>query len=144
MKEIKLRIHEILTLEAEINGLVNQEGARVFTGLLSLKLPLVTKYWINELAETVNKEKKKIDELRTELIKKHGTEGADGSIKIEKMIGENKDEVNPAYTEFQNEYTSLLEEEKTISYNPIGLNLLEKVDSDGSENYPMFFKFVQP
>jgi len=142
MKDISLKISEILQLEIELNGLRSQDGTVVFNGLLSTKLPLVAKYWINELAETVGKEKKKVEELRNELIKKYGTEDESGNITIEIFTDEEKTQKNEKYTEFEKEYGALLAESKTLQYTPISLTHLQNVEI--SENYSMFFKFLQP
>lgn len=142
MKELNVKIVELLQLEAELNGVRNQEGETVFNGLLSLKLPLVAKYWVNELNETVSKEKKKVDDLRTELVKKYGREVEGGNLIIDLYLDEEKKEPNPAYAEFQREYSELLEQEKSVSFSPVKLSLLEKVES--GENYPVFFRFVEP
>lgn len=143
MKEINLKIAEIMQLEAELNGVSNpQTGEVFFAGLLTTTLPLVAKYWINELAETVNKEKKKVDEVRTDLIKKYGRTDEKGNTIIDRWENEEEHIPNQAYLDFEKEYSALLAEEKPLSYNPISLKLLEKVDS--GSNFPMFFRFVQP
>ena len=49
-------------------------------------------------------------------------------------------ENNPKFIEFQNEFNTLLQEEKELEYKPVNLNELENIESDG--NYPTFFKLV--
>ena len=50
MKKRKLKLFEVLNLEAEIAGLTNQTtGERIIEGLLSQKISAVTKYWLNSI-----------------------------------------------------------------------------------------------
>lgn len=142
MKEISLKISEILQLEIELNGLRSQEGTSVFNGILNAKLPLVAKYWISELNEGVTKEKTKVEELRNELIKKYGTTDKAGNVSIELFTDKKKTIKNLEYSKFEAEYTTLLNETKIISYTPIKLSLIENVET--GENYTMFYKFIEP
>jgi hypothetical protein len=48
---------------------------------------------------------------------------------------------NPKFIEFQNEFNTLLQEEKEVEYKPVTLNELESIESEG--NYPTFFKLVK-
>jgi hypothetical protein len=53
MKTQSFKLFELLQLEAELAGVSNQKtGERVLEGLLSQKLTLTTKYWLNGLVET--------------------------------------------------------------------------------------------
>jgi hypothetical protein len=52
------------------------------------------------------------------------------------VSGEN----NPKFIEFQNEFNTLLQEEKELEYKSVSLNELESIESDS--NYPTFFKLV--
>jgi hypothetical protein len=142
MSEKTLKLVDILQLDAELNGIPGQDGKIIFAGLLSNKLSLVAKYWINELAEIVVSEKKKIETLRTDLIKKFGTEDEKGNTIIEMWKDEEKTTLNENYEQFTKEYAELLDQPKEIKYKPIKLHLLENVET--GENYPTFFKFVEP
>jgi hypothetical protein len=148
MEKISLKLHEILTLEAELNGAKNQQTGEVtLKGLANQKLGIVTKYHINELSKKVLTEKESIDKLREELIKKLGTE-EDGQIFI-KMYDEVKDEegnvVSRSFTEnfveFNTEYDKLLNEEKELEYRPFELSELASVETE--ENYDIFFKLIK-
>lgn len=142
MAQIKLKLHEILTLEAELNGFVNpQTGEKVLDGFLKAKLNLKTKYYLTKLSEELKKEKATLDGLRDELIKEYGEE-KDGQIALETFIGEgDKKEINPKFVEFQKKYTELLDEEKEVDYMPIPVSSLDIVES--SENYSVLFKLIQ-
>lgn len=141
MEEKTLKISELLQLEAELNGIQAQDGSILFKGLLSEKLPLVGKYWMNELASTVTSEAKKVKDLRIELIKKYGKE-EDGNISIPEFLDTKGKKPNPNLALFQKEYTELLNEDKVISYTPIAIKYLENVEV--SDNYVQFFKFLKP
>ena len=148
MEKISLKLHEILTLEAELNGAKNQQTGEVtIKGLANQKLGIVTKYHINELSKKVQTEKESIDKLREELIKKLGTE-EDGQIFI-KMYDEVKDEegnvvsrsLTENFVEFNTEYDKLLNEEKELEYRPFELSELASVETE--ENYDVFFKLIK-
>ena len=148
MEKISLKLHEILTLEAELNGAKNQQTGEVtLKGLANQKLGIVTKYHINELSKKVQTEKESIDKLREELIKKLGTE-EDGQIFI-KMYDEVKDEegnivsrsLTENFVEFNTEYDKLLNEEKELEYRPFELSELASVETE--ENYDVFFKLIK-
>jgi len=148
MEKISLKLHEILTLEAELNGAKNQQTGEVtIKGLANQKLGIVTKYHINELSKKVQTEKESIDKLREELIKKLGTE-EDGQIFI-KMYDEVKDEegnvvsrsLTENFVEFNTEYDKLLNEEKELEYRPFELSELASVETE--ENYDIFFKLIK-
>jgi len=82
MAQITLKLHEILTLEAELNGFVNPNtGEKVLDGFLKEKLNLGTKYRLTKLSEELKKEKAILDGLREDLIKELGEE-KDGQVSI--------------------------------------------------------------
>lgn len=59
MEKIKLSVMEMVGLEAELNGLVNQENGEVIAkGLLGEKLDLVTKYRLKKLSDALAAERK--------------------------------------------------------------------------------------
>jgi hypothetical protein len=149
MEKISLKLFEFYNLDSELNGVVNQQtGEKVSEGLLSEKLKLTTKYWLTELSKKVLAEKTSVESLKEELIKKHGEADENGNIGIQMYIDVVKDEdgnivegkPNPKFIEFQNDFNTLLQEEKELEYKPINLSELESIESEG--NYPTFFKLV--
>jgi hypothetical protein len=149
MKKRKLKLFEVLNLEAEIAGLTNQTtGERVIEGLLSQKISAVTKYWLNSILDTLEKEKKMLNDIRDELIKKYGDEEASGIISINQRIetGENDEQgnptsvVNPKYVEFMSEYNTVLQESIEIKLPEINLHELSRVET--SDNYQLVFKYM--
>ena len=150
MEKISLKLYEFYALEAELNGVVNQQtGEKASAGLLAEKLKLTTKYWLTELAKKVAAEKATVETLKEELIKKHGEADETGNISIPMYVDIVKDEEgnvidgknNPKFIEFQNEFNALLAEEKELEYKPVPLAELDNIESDG--NYPTFFKLVK-
>jgi len=148
MEKISLKLHEFLTLEAELFGVKNQQTGEVTSkGLLNEKLSLVAKFWLNELGKKVASEKESVEKLREELIKKLGTE-EEGQVFI-KMYDEVKDEegnvvsrsLTANFIEFNTEYDKLLNEEKELEYRPFELSELASVETE--ENYDIFFKLIK-
>ena len=149
MEKISLKLFEFYNLESELNGVMNQQtGEKISAGLLAEKLKLTTKYWLTELAKKVAAEKTTVETLKEELIKKHGETDETGNISIPMYIDIVKDEDdkiidgknNPKFIEFQNEFNTLLQEEKELEYKAVKLSALESIESDS--NYPTFFKLV--
>lgn len=143
MNKKNLKLAEFFQLDAELNGVVNQQtGEKVIKGLLSQKLPLNVKYWLADLAKKTAAEKAACEELRGELIKKYGEE-KDGNFQVTYTIVEDgKDVLNPKFVEFQKEYDSLLNEEKELEYKELKLSDLGEVETD--ETYVMLFSLLKP
>lgn len=153
MEKISLKLFEFLNLEAEINGLVNQQtGEEIAKGLLSEKLNMVTKYWITDLNKRLTSEKESINKLRDELIMKHGSQDEQGgyqllpSFKKEDGVDENGNpkfiyEPNPQFFEFQKEYNDLLNQERELEYKPFSIDDFKHVETEG--NYSTFFKLIK-
>jgi uncharacterized membrane protein YheB (UPF0754 family) len=149
MKTQSLKLFELLNLEAELAGATNnQTGEKIIEGLLNQKIPVVTKYYLNALVESLATEKKIIDSLRDELIKKHGTEDENGNVGISMVIetgniddkGEPVKDINPAYIAFNDEYGELLNQEKDIKLPQIQLSNLDKIET--KDNYVLVFKYL--
>jgi uncharacterized membrane protein YheB (UPF0754 family) len=141
MSQITLKLNEILTLEAELNGFTNpQTGEKVLEGFLKEKLNLATKYRLTKLSEELKKEKAILDGLRDELIKEYGTE-EDGQTSIKMFEDKKQTKINPKFIEFQSKYTEFLDEDKVIDYTPLTISDLDKIESN--ENYSVLFKLIQ-
>lgn len=150
MEKSSLKLHEYYTLEAELNGVVNQQTGQVVSkGLLGEKIKLTTKYWLTDLAKKAVAEKEAVEKIKEELIKKHGETDEQGGISIPMYINvvTNEEgqivsrEVNPKFVEFQNEFNSLLEEEREVEHNAFKLEEFDSVESDA--NYQVFFKLIK-
>lgn len=150
MEKVSLKLFEFYNLEAELNGVVNQQtGEAVTKGLLNEKIKLTTKYWLTDLAKKVGEEKQAVEKLKEELIKKHGETSEDGAVSIPMYInivtneeGEvTSRDVNPKFIEFQNDFNKLLQEERELEHKAFSLEDFESVESDG--NYSTFFKLIK-
>lgn len=150
MEKSSLKLHEYYTLEAELNGVVNQQTGQVVSkGLLGEKIKLTTKYWLTDLAKKAVAEKEAVEKIKEELIKKHGETDDQGGISIPMYINVVTNEegqtvsrdINPKFVEFQNEFNSLLEEEREVEHNAFKLEEFDSVESDA--NYQVFFKLIK-
>jgi hypothetical protein len=150
MEKVTLKLHEFYALDAELNGVMNQQTGEVIAkGLLAEKIKLTTKYWLTDLAKKAAAEKEAVEKLKEDLIKKHGEEDEKGGVSIPMYInivtneqGETTSrEVNPKFVEFQNAFNTLLQEEKELEYKAFKLEEFESVESDGV--YNTFFKLVK-
>ena len=160
MEKISLKLFEFYNLDAELNGLTNQQtGEKIASGLIQEKLSLVTKYWLTELGKKVAAEKAAVEELKNDLIKKYGKEDEKGGISIPMVIDEldsdgqpikdldkdgnwfTKKVINPEFQSFELEFNNLLQTEKELEYKAFTLDDFEKVET--SENYGTFFKLIK-
>ena len=150
MEKINLKLSEFYQLEAELNGVVNQQtGEKLSSGLLNEKVKLTTKYWLSDLVKKVAAEKEAVEKVKNELIQKHGEADESGNISIPLYINEQTDEegkvisheINPKFIEFQNEFNTLLEETRELEHKGFKLEELDAVES--SDNYPVFFKLIK-
>lgn len=159
METISLKLLEVYNLDAELNGVTNpQTGETIFSGLMKEKLPLVTKYWLSDLAKRVAAEKAAIEELKNDLIRKYGKPDANGGVSIPVMIDlvedgktvmttqEDGTEIpkkvlNPDYQAFDKEFGELMQTEKELEYKPFDLSDFAGVQT--AENYVTFFKLIK-
>ena len=152
MEKITLKLSEFYQLEAELNGVTNQQTGEVLAkGLLGEKIKLTTKYWLHDLNKRVATEKESVEKFKEELIKKYGKEDKEnGAISIPVFINEVIDEdtkevvsrdVNPDFVKFQNDFNALLGEERELEYHAFKLEEFDGVETDGV--YNTFFKLVK-
>jgi hypothetical protein len=150
MEKVSLKLYEFYNLEAELNGVTNQQNGEVTSkGLLAEKLKLTTKYWIGDLAKKAAAEKEAVEAIKQDLIKKHGEADDQGNVSIPMYINVVTDEegqtvsrdINPKFVEFQNEFNALLNEEKEIEHPEFQLEDFENVETEGA--YVTFLKLVK-
>ena len=141
MKKTKLTLGEIIALESEISGLTNQQtGEVVLKGLLGEKINLVIKYHLSKLVNSFAADKKILEGLRDELIKKYGEETDNGGIIVVQHLDEAKTIINPKFVQFAQEYETLLSEQKEIEHSVITLEDIKDINSEG--RYSVFFKLI--
>lgn len=150
MEKSKFKLGDVLQLESEINGFVNPEsGERIYEGFLKQNLSIILKYELTELSEVLTKERKKVEGLRDELIKKHGETDDKGGIMV-KMFNEQVDEegnvigktINPKYVEFDNEYGQLLNTEIEVEYPEITKEDLKEAGKS-KDKYQVLFRLIK-
>jgi hypothetical protein len=142
MKNITLNLGEILQLESEINGSINQDGQVTYIGFLRTNLPILLKYDLMSLSEYLLNERKKIDTLRDSLVLKYGKKDENDMTKLEPIFEENGIKViNPKYVEFNEEYKKLLNQEIEITYPEITKDDLKNAGNT-TDNYKILFKLI--
>ena len=150
MEKSKFKLGDVLQLESEINGFVNQEtGERIYEGFLKQNLSIILKYELTELSEVLSKERRKVDGLRDDLIKKHGEEDEKGGILV-KMFNEVKDDegnviskvINPKYIDFDKDYGELLNTEIDLEYPEITKEDLKEAGKS-KDKYQVLFRLIK-
>lgn len=149
MKTYTFKLFELINLEAELVGIVNTKtGEQIRKGLLQQNISITDKYWLDSLAKQLNEEKETINSLRDELIKKYGTEDANGNIGISMFLDEEEEledgtkqkKINQTYIDFNNEFGDLLNQEKEFKVYTFPLKNLSGIKTEDS--YPLVFKFL--
>jgi len=106
-----MRVHEVMELKAGLED------------LSQLDLPAAAAWRVTELVVAVGDVQKAHEIRRGQLVKKHGFEGKDGSVRVEPYLpakaqkaGEPpaERERNPAFARFQEEYAAMMEEEASL------------------------------
>lgn len=150
MEKLTLKLGDHLQLESELNGLVNQNtGEVIYEGFINQNLSIILKYELSVLAETLTAERKRIESLRDELVKKYGDLDEKGGMMV-KMLIETKDDegnvlskvINPKYIEFDKEYGVLLNQEKEIEYPEITKEDLKDAGKS-KDKYQVLFKLIK-
>lgn len=150
MEKLTLKLGDHLQLESELNGLVNQNtGEVIYEGFINQNLSIILKYELSVLAETLNAERKRIESLKDELVKKHGDLDEKNGMMV-KMFNETRDDegnvlsrvINPKYIEFDKEYGTLLNQEKEIEYPEITKEDLKDAGKS-KDKYQVLFKLIK-
>jgi hypothetical protein len=135
---MKLKLHEVVALHYELNGITKQskDGSTeaISQGLLKQKTNMKIKLYLSRLAKLVGDEFKLYEEHKNELFKKYGEEN-DGMVTIEKE----------KFLEFNKEHEDLLTAEKEINVQELWSSELT-IDSvaaiETDEIYPVFLKLI--
>lgn len=150
MENYTLTLGEILDLEIEINGLINNEtGEVVFEGFRKQNLNILLKYDISEFGDKLKNEVKLINEIRDELIKKHGKD-VDGKIFVQ-MFDVEKDEkgnitsqkYTQRYIDFQTEFNTLLDSKTKEFQVPTITKEDLKNAGQTKDDYRVLFKVIK-
>lgn len=150
MEKITLKLGEHLQLESEINGLIDQQTREIiYEGFSRQNLSIILKYELAEFGERLLAERRRIETLRDELIKKYGEEDEAGRLSV-KMKITNLDEegniisetINPKYVEFDQEYGTLLNQDKELEYPEITKDDLKDAGKT-KDKYIALFKLIK-
>ena len=151
MRDIKIKLDELLQLEGEISGFVNPENGQViYEGFLKQKLSILLKYELNDFVETLVKHRKNVDTLRNELIQKYGEiDKNTGNLRVNKFFEVKDDDgniisksINPNFIEFDKEYGLLLDKEVELSAPEITLEDLSDIGKV-KDDYKILFKLIK-
>ena len=149
MKKIKLKIHEVYTLQSELLGNMNhQTGEVINKGLLNEKLKISIKYYLDKLSENLATEITRIEKLKEGLIKEKGQKDEQDGFFVPMRINETFNEqgelvnfdVNPVYIEVQEEINKFMMSECEIEYTPF---TLENLSIETEINPVILFKLVE-
>ena len=135
---MKLKLHELVALNYELNGITkqNKDGSTeiISQGLLKQKTNMKTKLYLSRLNKVIGDEFKLYEDAKNELFKKYGEEN-DGMITIDKE----------KFADFNKEHEDLLTAEKEINVQDLWSSELT-IDSVASietdEIYPVFLKLI--
>lgn len=120
MKNVTLKLSEVLNLDAELSGVTNPStGEQLVPGILGLELDFKLKYHLSKLNSQVAEEKKHIEAFRNDLITKYGEKTEGDQFSVPFLINVKKDEngqivsgdPNPKYEEFVKEFEAFLNED---------------------------------
>lgn len=133
---MNLKLHEVIALYYELNGVTKQgETTEVLSqGMLKQKMSLKTKVYLQRLNKVVSEELKLYEDAKMELWKKYGDE-KDGNIEI----------ASEKIPDFNKELNELLTAEKEINVSELWgadlkLEYLESIETD--EYYPALLALI--
>lgn len=139
METIKLTLAQVLELEAELNGFVNQQTReKVLDGFMKQNISMLVRYRLGSLLERLAKEKETVGKLHDELVVKYGEE-KDGMHNVALHL--ESGEINPSFISFQKEYSDILSESIELEYTPLSTKDIEEVKT--TENYNLLLKLIK-
>lgn len=138
MKTIKLR--ELVSIQQELEGLT-QGGNVILKGLLSYKMPVISKFTIHSFLKANNAHLSSYSDVRNELITEYGEMGENGNVELKLKIGEGKDEkINDKYLEFEAKHNELLNKEVEVDLKGLNIELFKDIETD--EYYSSLFNLL--
>lgn len=149
MEKITLNLGDILQLENEINGLITNKGEVIYEGFLKQKLSLSLKFDLQDTADFLLAQKRKIDLLRDELILKYGYDDGNGGTMITthlKVYNEQGEVIgtkeNENFKVFEKEYGEFLSKEIEIEFPTITTDDIKDAGKS-KDDYRVLFKLVK-
>lgn len=129
MAKQEFKIKELYALQDEINVILGE------------KLTILTRYKFSDLKKTVDALVATATEMKDELIKTHGTTDEEGNVQLKVFKDEATKELTPEFKAFQNEWLAILETEKELTYSPIALSMIEKIETE--KNIEIVFRLLE-
>jgi hypothetical protein len=136
MQKTSLKLYDFYELDLELSN------------LLSESIKMSTKYWLIDIAKKVATEKATCESIKQELVRKYGKEDEEGNFLMTRYINQTNEEgevisseINPKFVEFQNEFNSVLMEERELEHKEFNLSDFETVVSPNT--YTTFYKLVR-
>lgn len=135
---MKLKLHEVVALHYELNGITKQKkdgtAEVISNGLLKQKASMKVKLYLQRLNAVVSEEFKLYSEAEQELFKKYGEQ--DGEMIV---VSQEK------FADFAKEKEELLTAEKEIDVknlwsSDLTIENLASIETD--ETYPVFLKLI--
>lgn len=150
MEKITLKLKDALQLGSEINGFRNPEnGDILYEGFINQTLPIILKYDLKETVDFLEKERKKVESFKDELVKKYGEDRGNGDIIVNTYLEEKNEQgqvigkkINPVYLEFDKEFSELLNKEVEVEYPEITKEDLKNAGKT-FDNYMVLFKLIK-
>jgi hypothetical protein len=132
-----LKLHEVINLYYELNGVTKQtkEGSEVVSlGILKQKMSLKSKVYLQRLNKVVSDEVKLYEDAKKELFEKYGKQEGDSMVIPTDSI-----------ESFNQEHFDLLTAEKNVDISTLWgtdltLEALETIETD--EFYPQLFDLI--
>lgn len=155
MESMKIKNSELQLLAQEIQIFAGELTKTKVVGqdaegkpILALVNPgFLPKFHLNNFSAGLTPVFKNIEDTRIEMVKKYGKASADNpdNIQVQEFVldkkGKETTEKTPEFLNFQKDFVELLGAEVEISYSPIPLSVVEKLEIDNF--YPTLFKFVK-
>lgn len=143
MEKKTLKLAQFFNLNAELNGFENPETKeKVLDGILSQKISLKTKYWLTDLSKKVKEQVDSCESLKNDLINKYG-EANDKGVFISYTVKDKdgKEVVNENFKLFQEEYNSLMNEDREIEYKQLSIDDFGNIET--TDTYDILFSLLK-
>ena len=140
--KVKLKLVDVLNLEAELSGFADPKGNVIVEGLLNQPISYQLKYNLRQDLKNIVKEKDTILQTQDDLIKKYGNVDPTGRFGLDKFIPEldengkdtGKNILNPNFTQYNEEWNNFILE-NTIDVELTEIPFSELAHLKTKDNY---------
>jgi hypothetical protein len=135
---MNLKLHEVITLYYELNGLSRNENGStevILDGILKQKMSLKVKMYLQRLNKIVTEEFKLYEENRNELVKRYGKQEGEGVYNLR----------DGNFEQYTKEFNELVDTGVHINVDnlwssDLTIDNLESIETN--EYYPILFKLI--